>query len=76
MSCPEEDHTVELKVGKGLFLIDCADLSRKTSDGMQAFADSTQDIQGCVVHTECSITVAQAIESSDLPEEVLCFIVL
>ena len=40
---------------------------------MQAFADSTQDIQGCVGHPECSITMAQAIEISDLPEEVFCY---
>ena len=31
-------------------------------------ADSTQDMQGCVGHTDCNITLAQAIESSDMPE--------
>ena len=38
-----------------------------------AFADSTQDMKGCVGHAECSATMAQAIESSDLPEEVFCY---
>ena len=73
VACPEEGHTVDLKVVNKFFLIDCADLARKTFDGMLAFADSTQDFLGCMGHTECIITMDQAIESCDLPEEVFCF---
>ena len=44
--CSDESHKVDLKAGTGFFLIACADLARKTAEGMLAYADSTQDIQG------------------------------
>ena len=39
---------------------------------MLAFADSTQDIQGFVGHTDCTITLAEAIANSEMPDEVFC----
>ena len=47
IACPQDDHKVDLKVGKGFFLIDVANIARKTTEGMLGFADSKQDIQGC-----------------------------
>ena len=45
IACPNDDHKVDLKVGRGFFLIDAADVARKTMEGMLGYADSTQDIQ-------------------------------
>ena len=73
IACPEEDHKVDLKVGKGFFLIDAADIARKTMEGMLGFADNTQDIMGCAGYPDCRANLAQAIEDSDLPEEVFCY---
>ena len=40
---------------------------------MLAYADTTQDIQGCLVHSDCTSTLAEAIESSEMPDEVFCY---
>ena len=45
IACPHEDHKVDLKVGRGFFLIDVADIARKTLEGILCIADCTQDIQ-------------------------------
>ena len=71
--CSDEIHKVDLKAGTGFFLIACADLARKTAEGMLAYADSTQDIQGCVGHSDCIGTLAEAIENSEMPDEVFCY---
>ena len=76
IACPQEVHKVDLKVGKGFFLIDVADIAdiaRKTMEGMLGFADNTQDIMGCAGYPDCRANPAQAIEDSDLPEEVFCY---
>ena len=38
IACPHGDHKVDLKVGRGFFLIDAADITRKTMEGMLGFA--------------------------------------
>ena len=73
IACRQEDHKVGLKVGKGFFLIDAADIARKTMEGMLGFTDSTQDIQGCAGYPDCRANLAQAIEDSKLPAEVFCY---
>ena len=60
IACQNEDHKVGLKVGRGFFLIDAADIARKTMEGMLGCADSTQDIVGCAGYPECNSNLAQA----------------
>ena len=50
LECPNDDHTVDLNTGRGFFLIDCADVARKTMEGMLKYADETQDVVGCAGH--------------------------
>jgi hypothetical protein len=73
IACPQEDHKVDLKVGKGFFLIDVADIARKIMEGMLGFAGSTQDIMGCAGYAHCTANLAQAIEDSELPAKVFCY---
>ena len=73
IACPQDDHKVDLKVGKGFFLIDVADIARKTMEGMLGFAYSTRDIQGFAGYTDCRDNLAQAIEDRELPDEVFCY---
>ena len=40
---------------------------------MLGFADQTQDIVGCAGYPDCNANLAQAIEGSELPDEVFCF---
>ena len=41
IACPNGDHKVDIKSVSGFFLIDAADIARKTMEGMVGFADST-----------------------------------
>ena len=34
--------------GKGFFMVDLADLARKTRDGQLEFADNSVDMGGCI----------------------------
>ena len=58
IACPHGDRKVELKVGRGFFLIDAADITRKTMEGMLGFADSTQDLVGCAGYPDCNANLA------------------
>ena len=68
--CPDESHKFDLEACTGFFLIDAADLSKNTAEGMMAYADSTQDIQGCLGHSDCTSTLAEAIERSDMQHDL------
>ena len=73
VECPHDEHKVDLYKGEGFFLIDAADVARKTLEGMLAYADNTQDVVGCAGYPDCTHNLAQAIENSELPDEVFCF---
>ena len=70
VECPNDDHNVDLNVGRGFFLIDCADVARKTLEGMLKYADDTQDVVGCAGHPDCTSTLAEAMEHTMLPDEL------
>ena len=71
VECPCDDHPVDLIKGEGFFLIDCADVARKTMEGMLKYADETQDVVGCAGHPDCTSTLAEAMEQTLLPDELL-----
>ena len=73
VECPTDDHPVDLITGRGFFLIDCADVARKTMEGMLKYADETQDVVGCAGHPDCTSTLAEAMEHTMLPDELFCY---
>ena len=70
--CPHEDHTVCLAEDKGFFIVDLADLARKTRDLQLEFADNTVDMAGCIGNEGCTYTLADAIEEAETPDNVFC----
>ena len=54
IACPHDDHNVDLAAGRGFFMIDLADLARKTMDGQSTFANYTKDMNGCVGYLDCT----------------------
>ena len=64
--CPHMDHKVNLKDLKGFFMIDLADMARKTKDKQLEFADNSDLATGCIGH-ECTYSIADAIEATDCP---------
>jgi ssDNA-binding Zn-finger/Zn-ribbon topoisomerase 1 len=73
VECPHDEHKVDLTTGKGFFLVDAADVARKTLEEMLGYADATQDVVGCAGYPDCNHSLAQVIENSELPDEVFCF---
>ena len=73
VECPTDDHPVDLITGRGFFLIECADVARKTMEGMLKYADETQDVVGCAGHPDCTSTLAEAMEHTMLPDELFCY---
>jgi hypothetical protein len=73
IECPCEDHKIDLIKGEGFFLIDLADMARRTMDGMLKYADEIQLVTGCAGHLDCTCTLAEAMEQTLLPEELFCF---
>jgi hypothetical protein len=73
VECPDEDHKVDLIKNEGFFLIDLASLARKTMDGMLKFADEIQFTVGCAGHLDCQYNLAEAIELTQMTEEVMCY---
>ena len=55
------------------FIVDAADLARKTDEGMLALADRTADISGFMGHHDCLATLAEAIENSEMRDQVFCY---
>ena len=70
--CPHEDHKVCLTEGKGFFIMDLADLARKTRDGHLEFADNSKDMCGCIGYDGCTHSLADAIENAEVPDTVFC----
>ena len=70
--CPHGDHTVCLAEGKGFFIVDMADLARKTMDHQLEFADNTVDMTGCIGNDGCTYTLADALEEAETPDTVFC----
>ena len=48
VACPHEDQKVCLTDGSGFFMIDLANIARKTRDGQLEFADNSKDMGGCI----------------------------
>ena len=46
--CPYMDHKVDLADAKGVFIMDLADLVRKTRDTQLEYADNSEHLTGCV----------------------------
>ena len=46
--CPRVDHKVNLKDIKGFFMLDLADMARKTKDKQLEFADNSDLATGCI----------------------------
>ena len=70
--CPHGDHKVCLAEGVGFFIIDMADLARKTRDVQLQFADNAADMTGCIGFEECTYTLADALEEAEAPDKVFC----
>ena len=58
--------------GSGFFMIDLADIARKTRDGQLEFADNSKDMGGCIGYDDCTYSLADAIENADVPESIFC----
>ena len=52
--------------------IDVDDVARKTMQGMLTFADETNDMTGCVGYLDCTYRLAEAIENTEVPDQVFC----
>ena len=61
IECPNDDHKIDLIKNKGFFLIDLANLARRTMEGMLKYADEIQFVIGCAGHADCTYTLAEAI---------------
>ena len=71
LPCPHRDHKVSLAEGKGFFIMDLADLVRKTRDTQIEYADNSEHLVGCVGY-ECTYTLADALEEAECPDNVFC----
>jgi hypothetical protein len=72
IACPHDDHKVDLAPGSGFFMIDLADPARKTMDEQSTFADDTKDMNGGIGYADCTYSLADAIENTDVPDKVFC----
>ena len=73
IECPDEDHKIDLIKNEGFFLIDLASLARRTMEGMLKYADENQFTVGCAGHPDCQNNLAEAIEQTQMPEEIMCY---
>ena len=73
IECPDDDHKIDLNTNVGFFLIDLANLARRTMDGMMKFADELQFVVGCAGNPDCTYNLAEAIEQSQMPDKLFCF---
>ena len=70
--CPHMDHKVNLNKGEGFFMVDLAEKARITKEKQLELADYCNEMTGCVGYDNCTYSLADAIESTDCPEEVFC----
>ena len=71
--CPHMDHKVNLNKGQGFFMLDLAEKARITKEKQLELADYCNEMTGCVGYDDCTYSLADAIESTECPEEVFCF---
>ena len=69
--CPHMDHKVDLADAKGFFIMDLADLVRKTKDIQLEYADNSEHLTGCVGY-DCTYSLADALEAAECPDNVFC----
>ena len=53
------------------FIMDLADLVRKTRDTQLEYADNSEHLTGCVGY-ECTYSLADALEAAECPNKVFC----
>ena len=69
--CPHMDHKVDLADAKGVFIMDLADLVRKTRDTQLEYADNSEHQTSCVGY-ECTYSLADALEAAGCPDKIFC----
>lgn len=72
VACPVHDFNVG--EGSGFFLIDMADLARKTMGDLMNWVDNCSAEVGCYGHDDCEENMQEAIENGNLPDEVYCLV--
>ena len=70
--CPHMDHKVNLNKGQGFFMVDLAEKARITKEKQLELEDYCNEMTGCVGYDDCTYSLADAIESTECPEEVFC----